>query len=95
LGPPFRYFHFQEVRLKESIWLGSQWEKDKGRKWCRGRERRALAEWLRGVETRERWMSRENDFEIWNNPEHSIKLGEIPNELEIIQKITPWLQILI
>jgi hypothetical protein len=40
-------------------------------------------------------MSRENDFEIWNNPEHSIKLGEIPNELEIIQKITPWLQILI
>ena len=27
--------------------------------------------------SRERWMGHENDFEIWKNSKHLIKLGEI------------------
>jgi hypothetical protein len=42
---------FERLDLKGKIWSISQWENDKGRRRGRGRERWALEDWLRGLES--------------------------------------------
>jgi hypothetical protein len=51
-SPQFGISSFERLDLKGKIWSISQWENDKARR-GRGRERWALEDWLRGVESDE------------------------------------------